>query len=301
MNRLDGDLAAGSQLSQLQPHAAHQRRPLVPSAGAAFANIMVGSAGVTGDRVYVDDAVIDKVCGRCVALETVAPILLQPTGPTYGANNRAVLTDAKLVGRERAGMGYGAACSWSYSFQISDGYTSNITIKYTGALPAGFGEGKLVAVNGTLNADKSVTLQSIQVFLVRDRLTRWGCAASAAPCYTTSLQPRSRSLVSGLQLGLRELHAGSCLSFPRLCFRAAKSRQGRSHPGPACKQLSHLLRCSGDFLVQQNRLGHARAAGLAFVARDSLHNEGFRRLHRASPATSYDGPLVEMNAVRGQH
>ena len=80
-----------------------------------------------------------------------------------GVNNRAALTDAKLVGRAVRVWGTVKTVNLTTSFTISDGYTTNITVNVGGAtLPTGFGTGQTAVVTGILAADKTVQAQDIE-------------------------------------------------------------------------------------------------------------------------------------------
>ncbi|MCX6345300.1 MAG: hypothetical protein NT018_09550 [Armatimonadetes bacterium] len=77
-----------------------------------------------------------------------------------GINNRTALTDAKVPGKVIKIWGKVKSVG-SGAFQISDGYCVNVTIA---GPTAGLDETKTVVVIGTVNADKSVTAQTIQIF-----------------------------------------------------------------------------------------------------------------------------------------
>jgi len=80
-----------------------------------------------------------------------------------GVNNKAALTDVKLVGKAVKVWGTVKSVNGTTSFIMSDGYTTDITVNVNGAtLPTGFGTGKMAVVTGILAADKTVQAQDIK-------------------------------------------------------------------------------------------------------------------------------------------
>ena len=128
---------------------------------------------ITPDDGYViDDVLVDGVSdpgavaagsytfAGITAGHTISATFKSAAKPV-GVNNKAALTDDKLVGRLVKVWGKVMSIG-ATSFEISDGYTSNVTVNIGSAtLPDGFDTTKTAVVTGVMNADKSVQAQAI--------------------------------------------------------------------------------------------------------------------------------------------
>ncbi|MCX6345233.1 MAG: carboxypeptidase regulatory-like domain-containing protein [Armatimonadetes bacterium] len=112
-------------------------------AGATVVNVLLGitDSFPTGKSLYFDDVVVDRV----------GPAIV--TGPTYGANNKSVLTDDMLIGRTVKVWGKIISIDPGVSYVISDGYTTGVTIMGSTTQIVG----DMAVVKGVVQADKSVT------------------------------------------------------------------------------------------------------------------------------------------------
>ncbi|MCX6346175.1 MAG: hypothetical protein NT018_14075 [Armatimonadetes bacterium] len=114
-------------------------------AGVTTIGLVLGLGTVTpGDTLYIDDVVVDRV----------GDVYVPPvTGPTYGANNKSVLTDDKLVGRNVKVWGKIISIDPGVSYVISDGYSAGVTINGSTTQIVG----DMAVVKGVVQTDKSVT------------------------------------------------------------------------------------------------------------------------------------------------
>ena len=111
-----------------------------------------GESGFSGGTFYTDLTHDDN-----------DPILHAGILKPVGVNNRAALTDAKLVGREVKVWGTVKSVNSTTSFTIGDGSETYITVNVSGAtLPTGFETGKMAVVTGILVADKTVQALDIK-------------------------------------------------------------------------------------------------------------------------------------------
>ena len=129
---------------------------------------------ITPDGGYaIDDVLVDGVSDpgavaagsytftNVIAAGHTISATFKSAAKPVGVNNKAALTDDKLVGRLVKVWGKVMSIG-ATSFEISDGYTSNVTVNIGSAtLPDGFDTTKTAVVTGVMNADKSVQAQAI--------------------------------------------------------------------------------------------------------------------------------------------
>ena len=133
------------------PRSGSQVFAITPNAGYAIASVLidgVNNPGAVSSGAYTFTNV--------TAAHTISATFAKP----LGVNNKTVRNDSKLVGRVVKVWGK-VKIIGSGTFEISDGYWVNVTIAGS---TAGLDTTKTVVVTGTVNADKSVTAQTIQIF-----------------------------------------------------------------------------------------------------------------------------------------
>ena len=133
------------------PRSGSQLFTITPNAGYAIASVLIdglNNAGAVSSGSYSFSNV--------TAAHTISATFAKPVG----VNNRAVLTDSKLVGRVVKVWGK-VKITGSGTFEITDGYSVNVTIAGS---TAGLNETKTVVVTGTVNGSNGVTAQTIQIF-----------------------------------------------------------------------------------------------------------------------------------------
>jgi len=128
-------------------YGASQAFTITPNTGYAISHMTVDGVNQPAIAAYSFTNV--------TAAHTISATFVKP----LGVNNRAVKTDSKLVGRVVKVWGKVKVIG-SGTFEISDGYWVNVTIAGS---TAGLNETKTVVITGTVNADKSVTAQTIQI------------------------------------------------------------------------------------------------------------------------------------------
>ncbi|MCX6345301.1 MAG: GH32 C-terminal domain-containing protein, partial [Armatimonadetes bacterium] len=112
----------------------------------------------------ISDVKVDNVSQGAIASYTFSSVTVNHTiSATFvkpvGMNNKSALTDKHLTGKVIKIWGKVKSIGTG-TFQISDGYCVNITIAGS---TTGLDLTKTVVVTGTVNADKSVTAQTIQI------------------------------------------------------------------------------------------------------------------------------------------
>ena len=130
------------------------------NSGANQAFTIAPNAGYAISQVTVDGVNQGAIATYTFTNVTVAHTISAAFVKPLGMNNRVALTESKVVGKVIRVWGKVKSIG-SGTFQISDGYSTNVTI--TGST-TGLDTTKTVAVTGTLNVDKSVTAQTIQIF-----------------------------------------------------------------------------------------------------------------------------------------
>ena len=130
------------------------------NSGANQSFTIAANSGYATTQVTVDGVNKGAITSYQFTNVTASHIISATFVKPLGMNNRTVLTDNKLVGRVVRVWGK-VKIIGSGTFQISDGYSVNVTISGS---TAGLDTTKTVVITGTLNADKSVTAQTIQIF-----------------------------------------------------------------------------------------------------------------------------------------
>ncbi|MCX6345299.1 MAG: carboxypeptidase regulatory-like domain-containing protein [Armatimonadetes bacterium] len=140
---------AGGTISPLgtttKNNGASQTYAITANSGYAIADVLIDgvSQGAVGTYTF----------SNITANHTISATFVKP----LGVNNKAVKNDSKLQGKVVKVWGKVKSIG-SGTFQISDGYSANVTIA---GPTTGLNETKTVVVTGTVNADKSVTAQTI--------------------------------------------------------------------------------------------------------------------------------------------
>ncbi|MCX6345913.1 MAG: hypothetical protein NT018_12725, partial [Armatimonadetes bacterium] len=127
--------------------------------GANQAFTIAPNAGYVVADVTVDGSSVGAVTSYLFSIVTVNHTISATFAKPLGVNNRAVRNDIRLQGKTVKVWGKVKSIG-SGMFQISDGYCVNVTIAGS---TTGLDETKTVVVTGTVNADKSVTAQTIQI------------------------------------------------------------------------------------------------------------------------------------------
>jgi hypothetical protein len=140
-------------------YGANQTFTFTPSAGYGILSTSVDSVTEIPKTIY---SFLNVIANHTISAAFAKLI---------GVNNKTALNDSMLVGRVIKVWGKVKTANAtpptnSTSFTISDGYnTAGVTVNVNGAtLPVGFATNKIVVVTGTVNADKSVAAQTIQIF-----------------------------------------------------------------------------------------------------------------------------------------
>ncbi|MCX6343751.1 MAG: carbohydrate binding domain-containing protein [Armatimonadetes bacterium] len=133
-------------------YGSNQAFTFAPSAGYGILDVKVDGDSI----VPVTSYTFNNVTANHTISATFAKL--------KGINNKAALTDSKLIGKVVKVWGKVKTVNGTTSFTISDGYNNaGITVNVNGAaLPSGFGIGKTAAVTGILGADKAVKAQDIK-------------------------------------------------------------------------------------------------------------------------------------------
>jgi len=142
------------------PRSGSQVFAIAPNAGYAIASVLidgVNNPGAVSSGTYTFTNV--------TATHTISATFVKP----LGVKSKSVLTDQMLpikLGTDGRVRTWGKVVSIDlvnnpHTFQISDGYSGNVTVI---GEKSGLDTTKTVVVTGTLNADKSVTAQTIQIF-----------------------------------------------------------------------------------------------------------------------------------------
>ena len=129
---------------------------ITPNDGFAVAGVLVDGGSV--------GAVAPTRSASVTANHTIAASFKLAAKPV-GAINRSVLTDPLLPGRVVKAWGRVVSIDGTLSFAMTDGYSSNVTVKINGvALPSGFGTGRTAIVTGLVNADRTIKAYIIEVY-----------------------------------------------------------------------------------------------------------------------------------------